>query len=1286
MERDRSFIPKKCAGIQFSKILSVIVAIAMALSIMPAMVSFADEANDPVYKFVNVADGRYLYVWGNATTSNNGIMTGGDELSSQWRLSVKDDEYYVITNVNSGLVMKPGGGSSDVGGYLVQYDRNDAFSENEWQNWQIKPMEIDSDGTVYYAIINRRSGLFIQTGAGDLARQYEYNGSKEQLWKAVLVSGEPCLEYSVDVDALTEGADVLIDLTKEKEVHTEEVVEEMETVIYVSPSGDDSNAGTIDAPLKTLEAAKAAAQTINDGTKDVAVVLRGGEYVLENTLELSSEDGGRNGHSVTWRGYDGEEATISGMMEISGWQLHDEGKNIYKAKVPSGFNTRQLYVDGVKGRRSRSTSYEGDPYANLSRTCELGANAKNNRELYFYKDEVSDWSNFENVEVHLLTAWTDNVLRLKKYDENSNFKVVNIDNGGAEGIVEAAALKLQEPESSRLFNRPHPDITGSVHPNYKTRSYYYFENAYEFIDEDNEWYLDTTEDTIYIKAPTETDMSSVRVTAPRLETLVEIAGAKDAIVENLSFENLSFEGSTWLRPSEEGLVGGQACQYVLTSTLENKITAYHPASAFFAQYANNLSVDYCTFSKMGSTAVDFFCGVSESRIFSCEVYDIAGNGISVAKFVQDENTEYHEAYNPADKSEICRDVRIINNSVHDIGRECEGAVAIAAGYPEGIIIANNEIYNCPYSGISLGFGWTSADNAMKRNIIYANKIHKIGLVTCDFGATYTLSKQPQSLCTRNYIYNVQSKPWFDYGYAAMYFDEQTEGYIIRENLMHNIGPDVWGAGGINFNGCAHKNKTVDNWTINGEITNPAAKEVANASGIAADKSCEEIESEALRLLDRMVAIKGQTGSNERSVTELLGDGWTIGSNVESTTVSGDGLYLENNSDLGYSGVNVKSYALQTGLGSDRSNDTYGEDINVLQFWAQYQSTVASLYAQKEATETADEDKKDYYVYEFYPSADEDAMDGSKQTLMYADIGLYDDSHNLITSFRYGMQDNAAISPYWSFKGYAAKYEEPISYDLMGTNYNLNTVENGIRVRRNKKIRIVVTNDTVNNTHTVKWYYNGGLEGNADNSGYVNKTDNWRYFFGATYDNAVYGLGKIEVYRISARGESSHVGLGDLRVWGGDMEETGISVVTRQNVSPELPDKVTISGMKTYVQWEAVDTSAIGTVAAYGITADGKMVKAEVVVAPVNAEFLWTNLKPEILLVKDIRHVGGDIVVDYRAARSVRLIAAEYEDTALTTAKTYVLTAGEESITVPDAAGKRLFIWEDGTLIPLVRIS
>ena len=51
-----------------------------------------------------------------------------------------------------------------------------------------------------------------------------------------------------------------------------------------SPNGDDSNTGTKDSPLKTLAAAQRVARINSDGSKDVTVVLRGGEYNISDIV------------------------------------------------------------------------------------------------------------------------------------------------------------------------------------------------------------------------------------------------------------------------------------------------------------------------------------------------------------------------------------------------------------------------------------------------------------------------------------------------------------------------------------------------------------------------------------------------------------------------------------------------------------------------------------------------------------------------------------------------------------------------------------------------------------------------------------------------------------------------------------------------------------------------------------------------------------------------------------------------------------------------------------------
>ena len=73
-----------------------------------------------------------------------------------------------------------------------------------------------------------------------------------------------------------------------------------------STSGDDSNPGTIDKPLKTLSKAVAVFE-YERGDRAGIIYLREGMYFLSSTIELGPEDSG-----LTITGYMNEKATISG--------------------------------------------------------------------------------------------------------------------------------------------------------------------------------------------------------------------------------------------------------------------------------------------------------------------------------------------------------------------------------------------------------------------------------------------------------------------------------------------------------------------------------------------------------------------------------------------------------------------------------------------------------------------------------------------------------------------------------------------------------------------------------------------------------------------------------------------------------------------------------------------------------------------------------------------------------------------------------------------------------------
>ena len=118
---------------------------------------------------------------------------------------------------------------------------------------------------------------------------------------------------------------------------------------YVSPSGSDSNPGTQARPFATLLRARDAVRKIDANmTSDINVYLGGGTYRLSKELWLGPQDSGTNGFNVNWTGVAGQIAIISGARQITGWALSDPQHGIWAASVPSGLQTRQIYVNGMR--------------------------------------------------------------------------------------------------------------------------------------------------------------------------------------------------------------------------------------------------------------------------------------------------------------------------------------------------------------------------------------------------------------------------------------------------------------------------------------------------------------------------------------------------------------------------------------------------------------------------------------------------------------------------------------------------------------------------------------------------------------------------------------------------------------------------------------------------------------------------------------------------------------------------------------------------------------------------
>ena len=543
-----------------------------------------------------------------------------------------------------------------------------------------------------------------------------------------------------------------------------------QATFYVSPAGNDSNKGTEDAPFKTITQAQKAVRAINGSmTGDIEVILREGTYALPATIGFDERDGGQDGHYVRYKAADGEKPLITGGMGITGWTIHDEKNNIWKVEgVDARF--RQMYVNGKKAFRARFPNVldNGDHnFFRLNKVDSAGsAFLLNNSDV-----GTPNWKNVDKIEIHLMIAWAESILRASKITSQGN----------------VSKFEPQDPERTRLFRRKYP-MLGTAFSSNDKQQVYYLENAYEFIDQPGEWYLDESTNTLYYKARSGESMATAHVAVPRLNTLFSVLGkSSKSKVGYMSFEGLTFAHTNFLRPSEEGFLDLQAGMYSINVVdrgrlNSNEFMLWRPDAGFRVENAHHMLVKNCTFTQMAATGLDFVSGTNDDVIEGNVFYELGAAGVMLGKFSADSTTEIHIPYNPSDLDEVSTRDTIRNNLITNVTNEHQGSVGIGAGYPRYVVIENNEVSYTNYSGISVGFGWTKQQTAMTNNHINKNNIHHIARLLCDSGPIYTLSNQGTgSEIKENYLHDISQSKWSDYWILPIYLDEGSSGFTVENN-------------------------------------------------------------------------------------------------------------------------------------------------------------------------------------------------------------------------------------------------------------------------------------------------------------------------------------------------------------------------------------------------------------------------------------------------------------------------------------------------------------------------
>lgn len=550
--------------------------------------------------------------------------------------------------------------------------------------------------------------------------------------------------------------------------------------LYVATTGDDRNPGTAKRPFRTIERARDEVRKMNDDrVSDITVYIQGGTYIQEDTLRFEQEDSATNGHMITYKAYNNEPVVISGGKALTGWKVFDEQKGIYKAEFGEKVDTRQIYVNGKRAVRARSK--EGLSSVTLDPDVSVGAFGMSASNV-----DMAEWKNIDNIEFAFKSGWTN---------PKCGVKSIQLDPNNSNQIL----IEMKQPGWNNSRNKGHSSVkSGPV----------FIENAYELLDEPGEWYLDKTGSiggepyTFYYKPVYGEDMETVEVVVPILEELMIVESKNiDHPVSNIQFQGIAFKYATWLRPNGPDGHSDAQNNYIREVGKDDRATGGN----IVVNGAKNVIFDSCEFSHMGNVGLYLKQGNKDNLVRGCHFYDISAQAIQIGDVDFSDPKNFYLPHpnknlKPGDEGYYTQedwDFRylqsnndILNNIIHDVAVEYYSAAAIGTGVVEETDISHNEIYNVPYSGLHIGYGWTTWEDMispMGNNKIQYNYIHNVMQILNDGGAIYLIGMQKgasgpdgwerKSIISHNYLKDQHNQ------YGSIYLDEGANYYDIYKNVI-----------------------------------------------------------------------------------------------------------------------------------------------------------------------------------------------------------------------------------------------------------------------------------------------------------------------------------------------------------------------------------------------------------------------------------------------------------------------------------------------------------------------
>lgn len=543
--------------------------------------------------------------------------------------------------------------------------------------------------------------------------------------------------------------------------------------IYVSPTGNDANSGSIDAPVATLKRANelVAGLTANMND-DILVHFAGGNYPVTTMMKMDQSVSGKNGYRVIYKGDDPNNPPVfNAGTKVSGWEKQTDSP-IWVAPASDITATRTLYVNDNPATLARSR-YLYQPGGLYNKTGSTYASDG---------FEISN-TNFPKITTNpqdVMICWP--ILWTLSRTPVAN---ITIDDS-------MTTFEMKQPQWAT-----HTTM-GYEHLKIGTGRQFYIENALELLDEPGEFYFDKTNKKMYYYPYEEEDMTKAEVYAGTTEKMLQVSGSSlTNKISNVEFNNLTFKYSALNAISKNGVKFNQTDHewYCNTANAAGYVDRMFPAQITINR-ADSIIIKNCDFACLGSNGINMDNAVTNATIVGNTFRDISGTALVVGHFLHTNTL--------SSTQERVANVEVANNLIHRVANEYTGCAAVAIYYAKNVNMHHNDIKDVPYTGITVGWGW-GADVAECRDIkVTHNRIENVTHKTEDGAHIYTLSRMENTHISNNYLINAG-----DYR-GGIYLDQGSEAITMENNVVTDSITMIFARTQVDITGCVARNNYVDN--------------------------------------------------------------------------------------------------------------------------------------------------------------------------------------------------------------------------------------------------------------------------------------------------------------------------------------------------------------------------------------------------------------------------------------------------------------------------------------------